>query len=639
MRGWSKAKRTRVEKAFYLFLDQCYINSKDDGRICLGEHLYEGQIRAITEIFDALEADIHDIYILKSRQLGISTIVRALVIFLLGVLPGLKGAIVFDTDQNKSESRSELEVMIHDLPAGLKFSRIKSNNRAGLTLSNDSKVLFMAAGVRKSKTSGTLGRSVGLSLAHLSELCSYDNDEGLEAFQNSLSDTNPDRLYIQESTARGFVNVWYTRWKEARLDPTHCKCIFLGWYTKPSQRIDRTHPDFAMYGGQAPSDKELGKLRKVKELYGYDVTPEQLAWYRRKMDPSAVRDEEGHADFEGGPLRIQEQPWDEEEAFQQTGAVFFGAEALTALTNNYVKKPVGRFMYWAGQEFFDMRVYPANTARLTELKVWEEPEKDSSYVIGIDPAFGENENNDRSSIQVIKCYADGVDQVAEYAWPLVTTYQLAWVIASLMGWYGSFGSEVRYILELNGPGTAVFNELRSLKAKIEGRLNFKEYEERGLQDIFRNVRTYIWTRADSMGAGYNYHIKTTGQLKITLLERLRDFISSGILRVRSEAAIEEMKGVERDGDTIGAPGSFKDDRVLALSFAIHCWEEKARRTLIQGNRTREAEAAKKSLAVTDRVALFQKNQLQYFFDQKRVERVQWNRAARYQAWRNAGRRF
>ena len=73
-----------------------------------------------------------------------------------------------------------------------------SNKRIGISLSNESKVLFMSAGVRKSKTSGTLGRSVGLSLATLSELCSYDNEEGLEAFENSLSDVNPNRLYIRE---------------------------------------------------------------------------------------------------------------------------------------------------------------------------------------------------------------------------------------------------------------------------------------------------------------------------------------------------------------------------------------------------------------------------------------------------------
>jgi hypothetical protein len=218
MAGWSHVKRVKVEKAFYDYLNRAFVYSKDKGRICLGEHLFAGQRRLITEIFDALENDIHEIYVLKSRQLGISTIIRFLSAFLIGINPGLKGAIVFDTDFNKIAARNELEVAIKELPASLKFPKVKKNNRQGLILHNDSEILFMSAGVRVSKTSGGLGRSVGLALAHCSELCSWADSAGLEAFRNSLSDINPDRLYIYESTARGF-NMWNDMWKEARADP------------------------------------------------------------------------------------------------------------------------------------------------------------------------------------------------------------------------------------------------------------------------------------------------------------------------------------------------------------------------------------------------------------------------------------
>jgi hypothetical protein len=114
-----------------------------------------------------------------------------------------------------------------------------------------------------------------------------------------------------------------------------------------------------------------------------------------------------------------------------------------------------------------MRVYPAANNRSIELKVWEEPEEGSVYVVAVDPAYGANEHNDRSAIEIFKCYADGIDQVAEYASPLVRTDQFAWVIAMLMGWYGCGDNEVRYILEINGPGSAVFNELKSLRRQVE----------------------------------------------------------------------------------------------------------------------------------------------------------------------------
>ena len=636
MAGWSHKKRATVETAFYQFLDCCWINSKDLGRICLGEHLYEGQRQAITEIFDALENDIHDIYILKSRQLGISTIIRALCIFLIGIHPGLKGAIVFDSAENKNESRAEIEVMIDDLPKNLKFPSIKQNNRGGLTLSNDSKVLFMSAGVKQTKTSGTLGRSVGLSLAHCSELCSWQNDEGLESFRNSLSDVNPDRLYIYESTARGF-NSWHEMWENARADPYHCKCIFLGWWSKESQQISRDHRDFKLYGETPPSEEEARKIREVKELYDHEVTPMQLAWIRRKLDPTAQSEGDADAKYEGNPLKIQEQPWTESESFQQTGSVFFAPEKLTDQFNQNVTDKFHTYMYIVLDEFVYTQVLKAPNAKMVELKVWDAPAaNDGVYVIGCDPAFGTSESNARSCIQVCRCYADGIDQVAEYAWPLITAQHLAWVLASLLGWYGSNNSTVQYALELNGPGMAVFTALKSLKFQLENGQQSKEVKEKGLQDVFRNVRTYVYNRADSMGSGANYHIKTTRQTKSSMLEQLRNAVSAGKLRIKSAELLKEMTRVTRDkddGDIIGVPSGSKDDRVMAMAFAVHCWEEKVRRTLINTNRTRDAEAARQRLTLTDQVYLFQQNQLSQFFKAKRMERMTSQRAQMHRNWR------
>src|SRR6516164_3803056 len=162
MAGWSHSKRVRTEANFYRFLDRCYINSKDKGRVCLGVHLYDGQRAFITTVFDALEADIHRVYVLKSRQLGISTIVRALTIFYIGVHDGLKGAMVFDTGPHKESARRELATMIRNLPLGIKFPAVAGNmgsgNRDSMTLANESVMLFLSAGVKQSKSSGTLGR-------------------------------------------------------------------------------------------------------------------------------------------------------------------------------------------------------------------------------------------------------------------------------------------------------------------------------------------------------------------------------------------------------------------------------------------------------------------------------------------------
>jgi hypothetical protein len=633
MLGWSHQKRIAVEEAFYDFLGRCYVNSKDAGRICLREALFLGQIMFITQVFDALEQGIFDIYVLKSRQLGISTICRALIIFLLGIHRGLKGAIVFDTDNNKQESRSEMTVMINDLPKSLKFPRIISDNRMGLTLGNDSKLLFMSAGVKKTKTSGTLGRSVGLSLAHCSELCSWDNDEGLEAFRQSLSDVNPDRLYIYESTARGF-NAWFDLWQGARADATHCKCIFLGWWSKPSQSIAKNTADFELYGKYPPSAKEQEKIKIVKDLYGHQVTPEQLAWIRRRMNPAAaVENGDSEPDFEGSNLRVAEQCWHEDEAFQQTGATFFSPEVLTDQTNKFVNNKFKNYWFMTGDEFVNMRAYKARTIKESELRVWEEPEIGGSYVVAIDPAFGENEKNDRSSIQIGRCYADGIDQVAEYSSPLVTTRHLAWVLAALLGWYGEGHNETRYIMELNGPGNAVFNAIKDLQVYLRIGHQMRDVQEKGLTDIFKNVQTYIYTRSDSMSAGHNYHWVSNQGRKVMIMETLRDYVSNGTFRIRSAELIKEMNSVSRDGDTIEAPGSKKDDKVVAAAMLVQCWLEKVKTSLMAQKRTRDAEAAKKMLSIKDQVQLFNQNHLEMFFAAKRSERYQTQAVMRKRNWR------
>ena len=636
MAGWSREKRDIFERAFYTFLDNCFIYSKDYGRISLGQNLFEGQRMFITAVLDALEQGIHKIYVLKSRQLGLSTISRALSVFYLGVHQGLRGALVFDTAPHKDQARKELVAMIRGLPAKLKFPKVKGTgegNRDSMELINESSILFLNGGVKKSKGSGTLGRSVGLSMAHLSELCSIDNPEGLEAFEQSLSEVNPDRLYIYESTARGF-NQWHEMWMNARRDPAHCKCIFLGWWSKDNQRIERDHIDFAQYGSTPPTDKEIEKIKLVKERYDVEITPEQLAWVRRKYDPTAQREGDADPEFEASNDRIQEQPWTEEEAFQQTGSIFFPAEKLTEITHNYVEPRYKTYMFICGAEFADMKVISAPNAKNIDLKVWEEPDPEGYYCLGIDPAFGENPNNDRSSIEVLRCYADGVDQVAEFASPLHNTHQFAWVVASLLGWYGANNAQVRYALELNGPGTAVFSELRSLRHQIEtGGYQAKSIEEKGLKDVFRNVRTYIYNRPDSLGVGKNFHLKTTAQLKITFMERMRDFVVNDKFRIRSIDLLDEMKTIAREGDSIKAPGTMKDDRVLAAAFAVHCWETGPRKQLVMQNRTREAEKARTTASIADQVYLFQQNQLSQFFARKTQARVQQQRVVIRQAWR------
>lgn len=632
--AWDLDRVLVFNESFMAFLEHVRINSKELGNVCLADHIYRAQRVTLDGILEGLARDIHWFDILKSRQLGISTLLRALSLFWLGVNDGLKGYSIMDTDGHKEESRIEILTMIESLPPSFDFPRVRRQNRYLIELSNQSLLNFASGGVRQGRGSGTLGRSSGVAFAHISEMCSIDNVEGIEAFKNSLAEDNPNRLYLWESTARGY-NQRKDMWDEALADPSHKKTIFLGWHHKDNQKIERSEPDFERYGLPPPTEREIKMMKAVQIESGSRITPEQLAWYRRKMDPSAEADGDAPLEFVGDALRVQEQPSTAEEAFQMTGATFFPPENLTEIANATASKKFAAYSYVCGMDFRDSRIVKAYNTRSIELKVWEEPVPEGVYIVAADVAFGSDEKNDRSACQVLRCYADEVEQVAEYAWPLVTSRQYAWVLLSLLGFYGKQpGAQVHFILEINGPGEATWNEIQNVKQIVQSGMYKVDLEDRGLLDMFKNVRNYFYTRSDSMSPGQSWQFKTSSQLKVAIMERLRDFVTNKRLTIRSLETLEEMKAITRDGDSIRAQGTKKDDRAIALALGVRCWEERVRRGMMAGKRTRANEEAKKRLTLKDQISIFNENQLSSFFAVKAGQRRRAAQAAAQAKWRS-----
>ena len=617
MPGWTKEHANEVKEAFYEFLNHCTVKSKEKGWLVLGKNLYKAQIIVIEAVFLGLSKDIHSFKVLKSRQLGVSTIIRSLMLFWAGIFE-LSGALVFHKTDALTEARTELLDMLEKMPDSYRFPRKKSSNRFSLALENRSRIAMMAAGEKETKGSNALGASFAISLAHRSELCSYGNKSGLEAMRHSMARTNPNRLFVDESTARG-RNLWYDIWEEGKRDP-ECICIFIGWWSHPGQIIPRGTPSFEKYMRFPLSDEEKTKIRIVRDRYSHEITAEQLAWIRKEMDADASEDDPEKKDFSGDPIRKQEQPWYEEESWQQTEAAFFDSEKLNDQANKWANNKYSAYMFMAGFEFTDFSAIKAPNARSVQLKVWEEPVEDSIYIVAADPAYGINENNDRSCVQVLRCFSDGLDQVAEYAWPLIDAQQLAWVMAALEAWYAGETSEVYRILEINGPGEATFRELRSLKQKIAMAYFGNQLAERGLTNIQRNVRNYFYQRTDSLNPGHSYQFRTQAQLKVAIMERLRDFTNNGLLRIRSQATLDEMTDVTREGDSIGASNSDHDDRVLALALGVRQWEEGPRRRLMAAKRTRQAEISRRRMNTIDMIRSFNENQMGMFLAGKDQQR-------------------
>lgn len=535
---------------------------------------YEGQRRFLRELTEGLESGVHHFTCLKSRQLGISTILLALDIFWLFIHPGLQGALIFDTADNREAARQTLTEMLKSLPREYNVPVIR-HNRAGLMLGNGSRLQYMSAG--KNKNSG-LGRSRALNFVHASECSSWGDQKGLDSLLHALAEKNPNRLYIFESTALGY-NLFFDMWEKSKKSRTQ-RAIFIGWWSKDTHRIERDDPEFAVWWGQRPTltQEEVETAGLVEKLYGWTITVEQWAWYRMKAE-----DAETHS-------LLEEQPSTEREAFQATGNSFFSLTRVNADMDLIARASVGYtgYRYILGNTFLSMRVEETRIPDDIDLKVWEDPVKDAKYVLGVDPAYGSDPDRDRSTISVWRCYADKVVQVAEYNTPFPETRHVAWVMAHLAGCY----RDCVINLEITGPGGEVQMELKHLREQIA-------YGQ--LRDIapslnpgfmLDNARWYLYHRPDSMGPGYMMNWKQSVENKQRLLYRMRETYDTEQMIIRSMTLLQEMVTFVQDGDKLHASGRNKDDRVLAGSLANMAWVDWVRTGMMAENRTFAIEQAK-----------------------------------------------
>jgi hypothetical protein len=432
-------------------------------------------------------------------------------------------------------------------------------------LKNRSRLFYQVAGLR---AKGSLGRGKGITYLHGTETSSWGDEEGLASLLASLAEKNPNRLYLFESTARGF-NMWHDMWAVAKKARTQ-KAIFCGWWRNELYSADAKSDVYKVYwdGKLSPEEKEW--TREIKKLYQVEINSRQIAWWRWKMN-EGIKDE---------ALMYQEFPPTEDYAFIMTGTSFFSHARCTDQAKA-AKQTLPRFYRFSmGQNFEDTELINS-TERMATLKLWEEPIDNAFYVIGADPAYGSSDWADRFCIQIFRAYADGLDQVAEFATSELNTYQFAWVVCYLAGAYRNSTLN----LEVNGPGQAVINEMRNLKRQAQ---TMEPRKARGLLDVLGNMSHYLWRRNDSLGGLSNsIGYLTTHSSKERMLNYFKDYFERGMLNVYSMDLLDEMKSVVRDQGGISAYGRNKDDRVIATALACVAFAEQVMPRLLQMRMTRD----------------------------------------------------
>lgn len=555
-----------IPAALLNFSSKVKIDSKESGTGPFRP--YRSQIMLFEAIGRGLGSDVHDITILKARQLGISTALILVCLFWALANAGTQGALVTDDEPNKERFRNILSRYISSLPEEWVGAKITTHNRTQMIADNGSTLDYMVAGVRGTKAS--LGTSRAINLLHATECSNWGSDLGVDSLRAALAEINPNRLYIWESTAKGY-NWYYDHCQAAKSDPARM-FLFIGAWAKEDYRLIRGTPQFKFYWNGKATQEELQLVAEVWKLYKVKITQEQLAWRRMKaesMSPEGL---------------MQEYPWTEEEAFVATGSSFFPSRLMLNIHKDAEKHPrVFRGLYYRfGPSFRETEIHAAKDPEEATLRVFEDPVPTGRYAIGIDPSYARGAESDYHVIQVLRCYADRVSQVAEYRARDVETYKVAWVLAHLAGAYRDCVAN----LEITGPGSEVMSELRALR-------QLSDSAHGDADPSFRNVvgliRWYLYKRPDSMGSGFVYNWQTNEGNKARMLTGLRDSVILHRIHIRSMRAIEEMRSVVQAGNRIEAQGkNIHDDLVMGLGLAHVAWTDWVRPKMVRRGETWEA---------------------------------------------------
>lgn len=248
-----------AKSATYFMKKYCMIQHPTRGKIPF--HLYPYQEDTLQDF-----QDNDRIIILKSRQLGISTLIAGYALWMI-LFQNDKNVLVVAIDQNTSKNLvTKVRVMFDSLPSWLKMRAVESN-RLSMRLANGSQIKAVSS-------TGTSGRSEALSLVIIDEAAFVDNAEELWASLQQTLSTGGQGILL--STPNGTGNFFHKMWTRAEAGENKFKTKRLPWQVHPDRDQEWRNRQ----------DEELG-LRLAAQECDCDfstsgntvVSPETITYY------------------------------------------------------------------------------------------------------------------------------------------------------------------------------------------------------------------------------------------------------------------------------------------------------------------------------------------------------------------------
>lgn len=374
--------------------------------------------------------------ILKARQLGFSTMSLGLMYEHATTTPATEAFMAAHDDESTLDLFERVRLM-HDQAPIRPMTRY--SNRRELDFSNPRRKDAKADPGLMSRirvgTAGksTLGRSKTVRYLHCSEVAFWENaGRVLLGLEQALPDDR-HTVEIIESTANGVGGEFYERWQRASNPETRgdWRAVFFAWFDDPEYR----RPVESGVMNPVPScvvDVELF-LREERELKAlFNLDDEQLNWRRWAIVNRC-----------GNSLEMfrQEYPSTPEEAFLTTGRPVFNQQALNfrkrgLMAEDLRRKGEKRSGRWVAGRIVRGTVMPRFLPdEGGDLRVYEFPKPQESYVISADVAEGitKGKDSDSSALQVFR---RGVPVVQVASWSgRIPPSEFASMLVMLGYWY------------------------------------------------------------------------------------------------------------------------------------------------------------------------------------------------------------
>jgi len=227
--------------------------------------LYEFQEATLKEF----QANRYNI-VLKSRQLGISTLTAGFSLWIL-LFQSDKNILVIAKDKDTAKNLvTKVRVMYAHLPSWLK-TKVDEDNKLSLRFENGSQIKAIAA-------TAEAGRSEALSLLVIDEAAFIDNIDSIwTAAQQTLA-TGGNCVVL--STPNGVGNWFHKMWKEATDGNNDFAFLELPWHLHPDRnQAWRDEQDKILGPTQAAQECDADFLSSGQSV----VDPQILQWYKDTM--------------------------------------------------------------------------------------------------------------------------------------------------------------------------------------------------------------------------------------------------------------------------------------------------------------------------------------------------------------------